>query len=609
MMTLVRCSLVVLLFGAAACSRQPCGEEDDPRVRLDVALETCNFAPVALISTRPEAGKRATVKLDGSESSDKNGDSLAYRWSLVSVPEGSAARLDADSGMSAQFLTDLSGAYEVELVVSDGELESEPARRTIRAKNRPPVAAAGNDVAIDPGARATLDGSGSSDPDEEPLSFSWTIITRPEGSTAQLEGADTARPELLGDVRGAFVARLRVSDGEEEAEDTVRIGVGISGGAPVANAGADREVRTLETVTLDGSRSSDPDGDSLSYTWRLTRPPSSMAQLSSTTGAQVTFVPDTGGAYVAELVVNDGFYDSPAARVTITAVRNPIGQSVFDPNRVYLFGTLEEGVAGRDVVCDLATPNLLTAGFEATSSGVLIRADGALLYRIFRQNRGELHRFVADRLTYDSEGDRWEYPANPIANDPLVATPGCTDVALAFAHPLTGELTVYCGSRGGSWLQPDGRPLDNCSTFGEPNLAAIGVDGSVLCIDTLRDASGVGHRLSERLDRLLAARARPEGGFWVVMPTQEAGLERWVVEGEGTVRFDLAYPAVPPPYRLTYGLQLDGAGNLYVAVSSTETIGEESVMRFDGSSPPVIVYSEATDPSCKMHGSRLVTGP
>lgn len=89
---------------------------------------------------------------------------------------------------------------------------------------------------------------------------------------------------------------------------------------PVADAGSDQNVTIGSLVTLDGSASSDPDGDTLTYNWSFTsRPIGSNAAFSDSTVVNPTFTADVDGTYVISLVVNDGTVDGAPDTVTITA--------------------------------------------------------------------------------------------------------------------------------------------------------------------------------------------------------------------------------------------------------------------------------------------------
>ncbi len=90
---------------------------------------------------------------------------------------------------------------------------------------------------------------------------------------------------------------------------------------PAANAGTDQTMIVAETVELDGSCSSDPDDDPLTYSWYFfSKPAGSSSELSSTTNVNPVFVPDLAGDYVIQLVVNDGIVNSTPDQVTITAL-------------------------------------------------------------------------------------------------------------------------------------------------------------------------------------------------------------------------------------------------------------------------------------------------
>ena len=88
-------------------------------------------------------------------------------------------------------------------------------------------------------------------------------------------------------------------------------GDAVENRGPTADAGADQTARVGQLVTLDGSRSSDPDGDALRYEWStVARPPGSAATLSDPFAVRPTFNADIPGTYEFELIVNDGSLNS-----------------------------------------------------------------------------------------------------------------------------------------------------------------------------------------------------------------------------------------------------------------------------------------------------------
>src|SRR5512145_2908189 len=104
------------------------------------------------------------------------------------------------------------------------------------APNDTPIANAGPDQgSIRPGTLITLNGSASSDPDGDPLTYSWSFVTRPAGSAAVLAKATTVSPTFTLDLIGDYVVQLVVNDGRvNSAPDSVIVSTGNV--APVADA-------------------------------------------------------------------------------------------------------------------------------------------------------------------------------------------------------------------------------------------------------------------------------------------------------------------------------------------------------------------------------------
>ncbi len=255
------------------------------------------------------------VTLDGTGSHDPNGDPLSYTWSQVEGPaDVSLSDVHAET---PTFLGKRQGDYVFELVVSDGRVESLPDRVTVTIRNAPPSADAGPDLTVDLGAQVVLDGSGSGDPNEDSLTYTWTQTGGPV--VVNLEGADTQTASFTPTAAGLYTFELTTFDGElESPADEVQVTVnGPTNHVPIADAGPDQTVKVNESVTLDGSGSSDQDGDSLSYSWTQVEGPTGVT-LQGAGSVKARFTPTRPGLYRFRLVVNDGTVASAPDEVRIT---------------------------------------------------------------------------------------------------------------------------------------------------------------------------------------------------------------------------------------------------------------------------------------------------
>ncbi|MDY7227082.1 myxosortase-dependent M36 family metallopeptidase [Hyalangium rubrum] len=260
---------------------------------VEEPTQCVNEPPVADAGPDQSVDEGSSVVLDGTGSSDPNpGSTLSHAWTqtagpTVTLSEASTAR----PGFTApQVAADTVLTFQ--LTVSDGTLSStDTVSVTVRQVNLGPVADAGPERTVDERTAVTLDGRASTEPEGDPLTFTWTQTA---GPTVTLSEASTAQPgftapEVTADTVLTF--ELTVSDGALSATDTVNITVRDvpeeGNTAPVANAGSDRSVTEGATVTLGGS-GTDAEGDALSYAWTQTSGPSVTLTGADTASASFT---------------------------------------------------------------------------------------------------------------------------------------------------------------------------------------------------------------------------------------------------------------------------------------------------------------------------------
>ena len=286
------------------------------------ATATTNVAPTANPGASQNVLVGAVVSMDGSASKDPDGGTLTFKWTLIGKPVGSAATLTNSSYPNPKFTADLAGNYVLSLVVNDGKKDSAVASVSVTATtaNAAPVANAGSNQNVTIGSTVTLDGTASSDANNDSLTYKWTLQSKPSNSSAAMSSLTSAKPTFKAELAGTYVATLVVSDGKANSDvAVVSVLASVANSLPVAKAGATQNVVVGTSVTLDGTASTDANGDSLTYKWSLLyKPTGSLASLTSASSSKPTFTADTVGTFVVSLIVNDGKADS--AEVSSTTV-------------------------------------------------------------------------------------------------------------------------------------------------------------------------------------------------------------------------------------------------------------------------------------------------
>ncbi|MCW8934920.1 MAG: PKD domain-containing protein [Gammaproteobacteria bacterium] len=201
---------------------------------------TSNTPPVADAGADQDVTVNSQVTLNGSNSSDVDMDSVAYSWSLVSTPvdwttwPGEWPLLSEGRDASPTFTPRRNGEYRLRLTVNDRELSSVADEVLINVSgsgvNGVPIADAGVDQSVTVGDTVLLDGGGSSDPDNDPLSYNWTIEIRPSGSSAAIGDPSSETPSFVADVEGSYQVQLIVNDGlVNSAPDSMTVTAAVAG--------------------------------------------------------------------------------------------------------------------------------------------------------------------------------------------------------------------------------------------------------------------------------------------------------------------------------------------------------------------------------------------
>ncbi|TAM03571.1 MAG: chitinase, partial [Paraburkholderia sp.] len=147
------------------------------------------------------------------------------------------------------------------------------------------------------------------------------LLTFDDARSVRAKG-DYVRAQQLG---GLFSWEIDADDGD--ILNAMHVGLGHDEGGsgpvnhpPVADAGQNMTVNGAQTVTLDASKSRDPDGDKLSYKWeQLQGAPLAIADATSVKASVAIPAVEQDTNFVFQVTVTDPAGLSSSARVTVTA--------------------------------------------------------------------------------------------------------------------------------------------------------------------------------------------------------------------------------------------------------------------------------------------------
>jgi PKD repeat protein len=267
------------------------------------------------------------VNFNGSGSSDPQGETLTYAWSFGDSTTG--------TGASPTHTYTAAGTYTVSLTVTDTSNLTSTATTTATLTAQPPVANAGGPYTGLPGVAVSFNGSASTDPQSEALTYAWSFGDSTTGTGATPMHAYTAA--------GTYTVSLTVTD-TSNLTSTATTSATITAQPPVANAGGPYTGLPGVAVNFNGSGSTDPQGEALTYAW-------SFGDSTTGTGATPMHTYTAAGTYTVSLTVADtsSLTSTATTSATISAPGPVIGGIVMSGNQaisgshVYLFAANTSG--------------------------------------------------------------------------------------------------------------------------------------------------------------------------------------------------------------------------------------------------------------------------
>ena len=246
-----------------------------------------NEHPIADAGPDRTVAPGETVSFNASSSIDPDGSIAKQIWNFG---DGTSAK-----GNKVEHVYSKSGIYNVHLTVHDNSGHSiavgfDDAVVTV---NRSPIAVASHDQTAAPGQWITLNGSNSQDIDGKISAYRWDVAGVGKISNKSKQRHKFAKP-------GIYNITLTVVDNSGASNSTGQDMLTVFvNNRPHAHAGDDISACEL-TATLNGSRSTDADGDQLAYSWDFGDGTNSVE------GMMVNHTYGSPGVYPVILTVDDG---------------------------------------------------------------------------------------------------------------------------------------------------------------------------------------------------------------------------------------------------------------------------------------------------------------
>lgn len=206
---------------------------------------------ITSITATPSPAIRGMPVTLSAAAQDPDGDTIGYAWSLVAMPAGSAAALSDPAAVNPTFTPDVAGTYTVRLVVKDtpGGQASAPFDLQLKPVNGTPTAVIAGTAPLSAvmNTGLTLDGSGSSTPAGDPLTYRWRVTTTPAGGRAAITPVGNGSTATFdAEAPGTYTVGLDVTDPYGDTGSTTTT-IDVAGATKLVMVSGNNQSATVAT--------------------------------------------------------------------------------------------------------------------------------------------------------------------------------------------------------------------------------------------------------------------------------------------------------------------------------------------------------------------------
>lgn len=348
-----------------------------------------NRAPVASFTYSPSTLFNETTATFTNNSSDADGDTLTYQW-YYQEPGATTWTSFSTAKNTTKILNDKK-TWGIKLIVTDSAGATDDAIQYPYVSNRNPVANFTYSPATIYNDTTVTFTNSSSDPDGDPLTYQWAYQT--PGSNTWVDFSTVKNPTIILNIKGTWDVRLTVKDDDGATHSVTKYPVVVNR-APIADFTWNPTTIYNDTTVTFTNRSTDPDGDTMTYQWAY-QTPGSTTWVNFSTSKDPTKVLNLKGIWNIRLTTTD--VDGASRSVTKKPEvinRPPTVIITYTPTDPYEGDTMNVCVKPSDADKDPLTVKIFIKKDGGTEQVVLNKSNVA-------PGATECYQYVTDVGRYD----------------------------------------------------------------------------------------------------------------------------------------------------------------------------------------------------------------